>query len=152
MNIEFNYKTIPFSHIDMLKNVFLIGFLFSVIAISGCLGTSSDNYASPTDENRAWTSNPIPVSTTTPSQQYIITGKSGNHRISANEVIVSGSCNNIKILNDDILRIILSGNDNNVAYPEGARPLISNGGTNNNIGAFKDVLSVPQTGCYGSRN
>ncbi len=44
-------------------HVFLFGLLFSVIVISGCLETSNDNFVSPRDENRAWTSTPIPVST-----------------------------------------------------------------------------------------
>ena len=132
----------------MLRNLFLIGLLFSLIAFSGCIEKQTEiRYIQVTPEAM-----PTPVSTPAPSQQYAISGKSGNYRISANEVIVSGSCNNIKVLNDDVSRIILSGNENNVAYPEGARPLISNGGTNNNIGAFKDVLAVPQNGCYGSRN
>lgn len=112
-----------------VKTAFLIGVLFFVIAFSGCLEASSDNASpNPTDENRA-----------TPSQQILdssvraISGINQNIEISGGSIVVSGMSNQIKILNADVSKIVISGNDNLIYYPKEAYPQIVNSGLRNSI-------------------
>lgn len=127
-----------------VKTAFLIGLLFSIIAFSGCLEPSSNNYASPTDENIAWTSTPIPVSTyrsiaddsgNTQSVQNI-NGVNKVIDVSGKIIRINGQNNEIKILNKDVSEIWVNGQGNVVYYPKEARPMIKDNGVGDEIKTY----------------
>ncbi len=124
----------------MLKTIFLIGLLFSIIVISGCLA-SSDTYANPQYENRELpTSNPISVSTYQSSQNPAVPeAVSGNNQVldvSGDTIIVSGLSNQVRVINADVSKIVISGNDNLIYYPKDANPEIINSGLRNVIKTY----------------
>lgn len=109
-----------------MPKALLIG-LFLVIAFSGCLETSNDNYANPRDENRAWRSNPT-VQTVSGVNQVI--------DVSGDTIIISGLSNQIRVVNADVSKIVISGKDNLIYYPKDAHPEIINSGLGNIVKTY----------------
>ncbi len=119
----------------MLKNVFLIGLLFSVISYSGCVEKQTEiRYiqVTPQETLKPEISYVIPEPTSNPIIQTV-SGINQVIDISGETIIVSGVSNQVRILNADVSKIVLSGTDNLIYYPKEANPKIVNSGLRNEI-------------------
>lgn len=108
--------------------IYQITFLFLIIAFSGCL---TNNSAVPNEENNS--SGPI---------VRVIGGENQILNVSGQMIIVGGNFDEVWITNTDITKIIVSGNDNIIHYPQQANPAIENGGKRNNISAYEFMPSA----------
>ena len=70
------------------------------------------------------------------SDTKTIDGFNRHIKISAIELIVHGFNNNVTVINNDIEKIVVSGVNNTVYYPETGSPIIEDDGVDNRILAY----------------
>lgn len=116
----------------LLKNALVLGILFSVFVVSGCVEQQSSDYsAGQRYENRA----PSYDSENTPSVQNI-NGVNKVMDVSGKIIRINGQYNEITILNKDVSEIWVNGQYNTVYYPRGASPLIKDNGVGDEIKTY----------------
>ena len=111
--------------------IYQITFLFLIIAFSGCLTNNSAN-----EVNNSSQSGPI---------VRVIGGEHQVLNVSGQMIIVGGNFDEVWITNTDITKIIVSGNDNIIHYPQQANPAIENGGQRNIISSYEFLPSAVPT-------
>jgi hypothetical protein len=124
----------------MLKTAFLIGFLFLVIAFSGCIEKQIEiRYIQVTPEA---TPNPVSIyrsiaddSGNIPAVQNI-NGVNRVMDVSGKIIRINGQYNEITILNKDVSEIWVNGQFNKIFYPKEASPLIKDNGDENEIKTY----------------
>ncbi|MCZ7362557.1 MAG: DUF3060 domain-containing protein [Candidatus Methanoperedens sp.] len=109
-----------------MKKVLFIFIILGIIS-SGCLETSSSPVISSDQQT------PKILSDNQPSTIRVVSGMNQVIEISGDTIIVSGNSNEIKIININISKIVVSGSDNLVYYPKEAKPEIINSGLRNEI-------------------
>ena len=108
--------------------IYQIVVLLIIIAFSGCL----TNNAVPNEENNSSQSGPI---------VRVIGGERQVLNVSGQMIIVGGNYDEVWITNTDITKIIVSGSDNFIHYPQQANPAIENGGQRNIISSYEFMPS-----------
>ena len=114
---------------NLQARIYPIVVLFLIIAFSGCL----TNNAVPNVENNSSQSGPI---------VRVIGGEHQVLNVSGQMIIVGGNFDEVWITNTDITKIIVSGSDNFIHYPQQANPAIENGGQRNIISSYEFMPSA----------
>lgn len=107
----------------------ILGIFVMIIFTTGCVEETSTAIESPT------TSKPVEFFTTLPQPQ-VISGVDKITEVSGKEIIISGTNNQVKILNKDVSKIVVSGVNNIVLYPQEANPQIVDSGVNTQIRTY----------------
>lgn len=116
-----------------MTNVAYLWVTFSVFVMiiftTGCVEERSTGIESATP------SKPVVIVTTLPQPQ-VISGIDKITEVSGKEIIISGTNNQVKILNKDVSKIVVSGVNNIVLYPQEANPQIVDSGINTQIRTY----------------
>jgi len=106
-----------------MKKVLFIIFIIIGIITSGCV----ENTPSKTSPE---------VTITVPELPTIVSGINKVMEVSGKEIVISGTNNQVKILNENVSKIVLSGNNNHVLYKKEANPEIIDSGLGNEIKTY----------------
>ena len=107
----------------------ILGIFVMVILTMGCVEETSTVIESAT------TSKLVEIDTTLPHTQ-VISGVDKVTEVSGKEIIISGVDNQVKILNKDVSKIVVSGVGNIVLYPMEANPQIVDSGVDTQIRTY----------------
>lgn len=121
----------------MTNKAILLLILIVGFSISGCIAPSESQVNPPqTQEVRYVYVTPEPTPQQTIQDTVTISGTQKDVEISGKRIVISGTQNNVKILNPDVETIIISGTQNNIYYPKQATPDITDSGTQNFVHTY----------------